>query len=308
MCVEVEVADVPLSYNILLGRNWTYTVTAVVSTIFLVLCFPHEGRIIIIDHLSLSRPDPSSGASMVLMINNPHPGTINLGVELFPYLMGNFDYSPPANDVKFISVVPDQSKATIFQVASFRTSYFNDLWTLPSPSTSMEGVGHPRMAMHLSVVEFSYSIVQQASSLPNPTSPQELDLVLEPIWAQDSLATHDPLDLVFPSDEVILEAMNGLDRPWDDLHHISYFLPELRRVEAGEFTTIMNGYVTCPFNLLAMHKIYAQGNMKSISKTIPINICRTPGVMENVFVGSDCSSEEIQIYTELFKELCDVFS
>jgi hypothetical protein len=30
--------------------------------------------------------------------------------------------------------------------------------------------------------------------------------------------------------------------------------------------------------------------------------------MENVFVGADFSPEEIQIYTDLFKEFCDVFS
>jgi hypothetical protein len=41
---------------------------------------------------------------------------------------------------------------------------------------------------------------------------------------------------------------------------------------------------------------------------IPIDISRTPGIMENVFVGADCSPEEIQIYTELFKEFHDVFS
>jgi hypothetical protein len=176
-----------------------------------------------VDQLSFSHPDPSSGASTVPMIDNPQPGTVNLGVRLFPYLMGTFDYLSPANDVKFILVVPDQPKAAIFQVASFRTSYFNDPWILPSPSASMEGVGNPGMDMPLSIAEVAYSIVQQASTNPDLAPPQELDPVLEPIWAQDSLATHDPLDLVFPSDEVILEAMTGPDRPWDDLHHISYF-------------------------------------------------------------------------------------
>jgi hypothetical protein len=48
--------------------------------------------------------------------------------------------------------------------------------------------------------------------------------------------------------------------------------------------------------------------MVTITETIPINICRNPGVMENVFVGADCSPEEIQIYTDLFKEFRDVFS
>jgi hypothetical protein len=34
----------------------------------------------------------------------------------------------------------------------------------------------------------------------------------------------------------------------------------------------------------------------------------TPGIVENVFVGADCSPEEIQIYTDLFKEFRDVFA
>jgi hypothetical protein len=40
MCVEVEVVDVPLDYNLLLGRSWTYAMTVVVSTWFLSVMFP----------------------------------------------------------------------------------------------------------------------------------------------------------------------------------------------------------------------------------------------------------------------------
>jgi hypothetical protein len=43
----------------------------VVATVFWVLCFPHEGHIVTIDHFSFSHPDPSSKASMVPMIDNP---------------------------------------------------------------------------------------------------------------------------------------------------------------------------------------------------------------------------------------------
>jgi hypothetical protein len=166
VCVEVEVVDAPLDYNILLGRSWTYAMHAVVATVFWVLCFPHEGRIVTIDQLSFSHPDPSSGASMVPMIDNPQPGTVNLGVSLFPSLMGTFDYPPPSNDVRLISVVPDQPRAAILQVSSFRMSYFNDPWNLPSPSASMEGIGNCGMAMPLSMAEVAYNIVQQ--TLANP--------------------------------------------------------------------------------------------------------------------------------------------
>jgi hypothetical protein len=101
-CVEVEVVDAPLDYNLLLGRIWTYSMHAVVATVFWVLFFPHEGRIMTIDQFSFSRPDPSSGASTVPMIDNPQSDVVNVGVGFFPPLMGTFDYPPPSINVKMI--------------------------------------------------------------------------------------------------------------------------------------------------------------------------------------------------------------
>jgi hypothetical protein len=77
----------------------------------------------------------------------------------------------------------------------------------------LEGTRNPGMAMPLSVEEVSYSFVHQALNDPDPTPTQDLDPVLEPIWAQGSLTTTNSLDLVFPFDEVILEALTGPDRP-----------------------------------------------------------------------------------------------
>ena len=48
--------------------------------------------------------------------------------------------------------------------------------------------------------------------------------------------------------------------------------------------------------------------MENISVTIPINISVNPNVVENVHIGANCSSEEVTIYTTLFKEFRDVFS
>jgi hypothetical protein len=102
--------------------------------------------------------------------------------------------------------------------------------------------------------------------------------------------------------------MTSPDKPWDDLHHRSYFLPELSRIKTREFTLTMTGDRSCPINPLATHEVYVKGNMETIIETISINISRTPGIVENVFVRADCSPEEIQVYTDLFKELCDVFA
>jgi hypothetical protein len=224
MCVEVEVVDASLDYNLLLGRSWTYAMQAEVATVFRVLLFPHEGRIVTIDQLSFSRPDLALGASTVPMIDNTQPGVLNVGVGLCPSLMGTFDYPPPQGDIKFIS---NHHKVEIFQVSLFRMTYFDDPWKLPSPSATMDGTGHPGMSMRLSTAEVAYSLVQQTSAHTNPAPAQEFDPLLEPIWAQGSLAHTNSLDLVFPSDEAIIEAMTTPDKPWEDLHHRSYFLPEL---------------------------------------------------------------------------------
>jgi hypothetical protein len=55
----------------------------------------------------------------------------------------------------------------------------------------------------------------------------------------------------------------------------------------------MIGNRSCPTNPLATHKIYAEGNMATIAETIPINISKTPGVIDNVFVGAYSSPEEM---------------
>jgi hypothetical protein len=114
--------------------------------------------------------------------------------------------------------------------------------------------------------------------------------------------------MTFPLDEAIIEAMNGFDKPWDNMHHLSYFLPELERIERDDFRSTLSEIVGHTIVLLDTHDIYAEGNMASISPTIMIDISRTPGKIENVNIGVDFLPEEILIYTKLFKEFRDVFS
>jgi hypothetical protein len=72
MEVDVEVVDVPLGYNLLLGRNWTYAMTTVMLFIFCTLCFPHEGKIVTIDQLSFAHasPNASVGPSISVIDNS----------------------------------------------------------------------------------------------------------------------------------------------------------------------------------------------------------------------------------------------
>jgi hypothetical protein len=64
----------------------------------------------------------------------------------------------------------------------------------------------------------------------------------------------------------------------------------------------MSEIVGHPVVPLDKNDIYVEGNMENISPTIAIDIYRTPSKVENVCIGVDHSPEEIQTYTELFKE------
>jgi hypothetical protein len=102
--------------------------------------------------------------------------------------------------------------------------------------------------------------------------------------------------------------MNGSERPWNDMHHRSYFLPSLERIEQDDFRSTLSDIVGHAIDPLDTHNIYAEGNMESISPIVSIDISRTPGKIENVNIGADCSPDEILIYIDLFKKFRDVFS
>jgi hypothetical protein len=158
------------------------------------------------------------------------------------------------------------------------------------------------MAMPLSAMKIAYKKFLDSFVDPDPATSltDKEDPVLRPVWAASFSCSHDFLDDTFPSNEAIIEAMNGSDRPWDDMHHRSYFLPQLERIEQDGFRSTLSEIVGHTIVPLDMHDIYAKGNMDIISPTIMIDISCTPGKIENVHISANCSPEEILIYTKLF--------
>ena len=93
---EVEVIDVPLNYNILLGRNWMYNMKVVASSLFRFVCFLLDGNIITIDkkyfqNLCLK----ASSRSSILIIDHSQSAIKNVGVGMYPSLMGTFSFPTP---------------------------------------------------------------------------------------------------------------------------------------------------------------------------------------------------------------------
>ena len=98
-----------------------------------------------------------------------------------------------------------------------------------------------------------------------------------PAWVVESSHSHDFLDDFFLSDEAILEAMSRIEQPWEALHHRSYFLPKLNRLECDHFRGIISNKIGSPMVPLSSPSQMADENMANLSPMIPINISHHPG-------------------------------
>jgi len=86
------------------------------------------------------------------------------------------------------------------------------------------------MAYPLSVAEISYLdiTVDHGKSLLERGGIDQFD---SPAWSLNTPADVDLIDLVLPSNEAIMEAMTKIEQPWEDLHHRSYSLLNLNKMQ-----------------------------------------------------------------------------
>ena len=50
--IGIEVINAQLDYNLLLGRSYMYAMQAIASTVFCLMMFPHEWKIVMVDQLT----------------------------------------------------------------------------------------------------------------------------------------------------------------------------------------------------------------------------------------------------------------
>ena len=86
----------PLDYNLLLGRNWMYSMQAVASSIFHIVSFPFNENIVTTDQKTFKNPfvTASSGASIPI-VEHSQLTTGSVGVGMYPSLMGSFSFPAP---------------------------------------------------------------------------------------------------------------------------------------------------------------------------------------------------------------------
>ena len=140
------------------------------------------------------------------MITNSEGNQLNLGVGMYPSLMGSFNLPPPSqsNPVFAISQIASGNES---REIAFRTQYLNDSWTLPDLNVSTLGKGFTGMASPLSMAEIAYLDITTNHG-KNPPEKVEIDQYDSPTWSLNNRTNIDLIDLILPSDEAIMEAMN----------------------------------------------------------------------------------------------------
>ena len=120
-----------------------------------------------------------------------------------------------------------------------------DSWILPSPSPSNRPV---EMDVSLPTAMIAYKANLDCVEDPSPSSSwiEEEDPYVLSAWVVESSHAHDFLDDVFLLDEAIIEAMSGVEPPWEELHHRSYFLPEIDHMERDDFREILSEKIGSP--------------------------------------------------------------
>jgi hypothetical protein len=277
----VEVFDTPLDYNLLLGRSWVDSMRVFMSTLFRVLHFPHQGKVVMVDQLAFF--NSNTRTSNVPFIENTPTGYENVGVGILKdsSLMGTFPIPPPPD-------IPRPSVASISMISTVP----RELPVSVDPWIILDHRDHVCFGdvMPLSPVESAYQAIQSAS---HTTSSCE-DL------------SPDPFHVFFPTDEMIMFVLD--DNPWDDGHHRSILFLEQQTLENYQRISTPSTVVVITTVPGSTRDVFVEGNLSNIFPMIPIDISVKPGIVENVHIGALCSPNEIVTYTSLFKEFRDIFA
>ena len=90
IAIKVEVVDAPLDYNLLLGKNWMYSMQAFASSLFRIVCFPHNGKIVTIDQMAFKNPPVSASLkASVPKVEHSQPTTGQCGCRYVSVPHGN---------------------------------------------------------------------------------------------------------------------------------------------------------------------------------------------------------------------------
>jgi hypothetical protein len=207
--IEVEVFDAPLNYNLLLGHSWIKSMCAVVSTLFHVVHFPHQGKIVTVDQLAFFHSDARTDNVPFIAKTPPRYENIGVGLLKDSSLMGTFPIPPPDVPHPFVTSINMISTSIYGTPASYNP------WMVPNLNDHL-CYGDK---MPLSPVESTYQAIQSTT----PSTPSLGDL------------SPDPFRVIFSMDKMIMSVMSMEDTPWDNGHHHSILFLEQHTIESYQW-------------------------------------------------------------------------
>jgi hypothetical protein len=104
--IDVMVVHDPLDFNFLLGRDYVYAMKVVVSMVFRLMCFPHNGNMVTIDQLSFIGPHMM--ANHPTSLNGPYmpvtstPSQVNYVATCPMHSTPNEKESLPSSDLDLV--------------------------------------------------------------------------------------------------------------------------------------------------------------------------------------------------------------
>jgi hypothetical protein len=222
--VDVIVVQGPLYFNMILKHDYIYAMNDVVSTLFRVMHFPHNGSIVTIDQLAY---------------DNHHPNSTLFQASLLYVPSVCIDSTSPW--VNYVASYPRcliASEQELVQSCFPSQDLVSTIDPLVYPVGECEPLLPPLILSDLESPSESDLIFCRSSSaracdylLIDSTSPsQSLHHHMEygqfnsPFGNVDP-HLHDFLDFELPSDEAILEDMTTVSIPGEDLHRGLCFLP-----------------------------------------------------------------------------------
>jgi hypothetical protein len=253
----------------------------IVSTLFCVLRFPHQGKVITVDQLAFFNSD-SHTRNVPFILKTPSDYE-NVGVGILNYstLMGTFPIPPPDIPPPFVALIK------MISTAIHETPESYDLWIVPSFGDYL----HYYDQMPLIPIESTYQSIQSTTLSP----PSLCDTSPYPFYA------------IFLMDEMIMSVMSMEDTPWDDGNHCSILFLERDTIEIYQLISTPLTIVVISSVPDSTHDVLYEGKLSNISPTIPLDISIKTRVVENVHIDTSCSTDEVLTYKALFQELCDVF-
>ena len=100
-----------------------YSMKTVSHSLFQVVCFPFNGKIITIDQMSFRNPIVNaSSRTSIPIIDHSQPATRSVGVGMYPSLMGTFNCPAPV----FMMGSSFGGDSSSLNLVSFHTTHMED--------------------------------------------------------------------------------------------------------------------------------------------------------------------------------------